>query len=121
MAVHDLDLLTDKPHDRVVIISVGLCSLVDSFARPKTGLSSRSVKLGVVLHRATHAPLQYAFALCPELIEELGVELVAPEGLSEGSYDFVVKVTEDGDPWENTRTVTMTLVVEELVVEESTE
>ena len=49
------------------------------------------------------------------------VAIAVPEGLSEGSYDFVVKVTEDGDPWENTRTVTMTLVVEELVVEESTE
>lgn len=49
------------------------------------------------------------------------VAIAIPEGLTEGSYDFVIKVTEDGDPWENTRTVTMTLVVEELVEEDSTE
>ena len=49
------------------------------------------------------------------------VAIAVPEGLTEGSYDFVIKVTEDGDPWENTRTVTMTLVVEELVEEDSTE
>ncbi|MFL2982187.1 MAG: hypothetical protein ACJZ4V_04635 [Candidatus Poseidoniaceae archaeon] len=35
-----------------------------------------------------------------------------PTGLLEGEYEIKVKVTEDGDPWENTRTVTMTLVIE---------
>ena len=49
------------------------------------------------------------------------VAVAVPEGLTEGSYDFVIKVTEDGDPWENTRTVTMTLVIDELVEEDSTE
>lgn len=49
------------------------------------------------------------------------VAIAVPEGLTEGSYDFVIKVTEDGDPWENTRTVTMTLVIDELVEEDSTE
>tara|TARA_B100000401_G_scaffold377054_1_gene277509 strand:+ start:164 stop:1015 length:852 start_codon:yes stop_codon:yes gene_type:complete len=49
------------------------------------------------------------------------VAIAVPEGLTEGSYDFVIKVTEDGDPWENTRTVTMTLVIDELVDEDSTE
>ena len=49
------------------------------------------------------------------------VAIAVPEGLAEGSYDFVIKVTEDGDPWENTRTVTMTLVIDELVEEDSTE
>ena len=49
------------------------------------------------------------------------VAIAVPEGLTEGSYDFVIKVTEDGDPWENTRTVTMTLIIDELVEEDSTE
>ena len=49
------------------------------------------------------------------------VAIAVPEGLTEGSYAFVIKVTEDGDPWENTRTVTMTLVIDELVEEDSTE
>ena len=35
------------------------------------------------------------------------------EGLEAGEYEIKVKVTEDGDPWENTRTITMTLIVEE--------
>ena len=34
-----------------------------------------------------------------------------------GDYEIIIKVTEDGDPWENTRTVKMKLVVEEMVVE----
>ena len=40
------------------------------------------------------------------------VAVEIPTGLLEGEYEIKVKVTEDGDPWENTRTVTMTLVVE---------
>ena len=35
------------------------------------------------------------------------------EGLEAGEYEIKVKVTEDGDPWENTRTITMTLIIEE--------
>ena len=40
------------------------------------------------------------------------VAIEVPAGLEAGDYEFKIKVTEDGDPWENTRTVTMTLVVE---------
>mgnify|MGYP001429058550 FL=1 len=40
------------------------------------------------------------------------VAVEIPTGLLEGEYEIKVKVTEDGDPWENTRTVTMTLVIE---------
>ena len=40
------------------------------------------------------------------------VAVQIPTGLLEGEYEIKVKVTEDGDPWENTRTVTMTLVIE---------
>ena len=40
------------------------------------------------------------------------VAIEVPAGLEAGEYEFKIKVTEDGDPWENTRTVTMTLVVE---------
>ena len=49
------------------------------------------------------------------------IAVAIPEGLSQGTYDIVIKVTEDGDPWENTRTVTMTLKVNELVEEDSIE
>lgn len=49
------------------------------------------------------------------------IAVAIPEGLSQGTYDIVIKVTEDGDPWENTRAVTMTLNVNELVEEDSTE
>ena len=49
------------------------------------------------------------------------VAIEVPSGLEVGTYEVIVKVVEDGDPWENERTITMTLVVEELVVEESTE
>lgn len=46
-----------------------------------------------------------------------------PEKLQVGTYDITIEVTEDGNPWENTRTVKMKLnVVEPPVVdEESTE
>ena len=43
-----------------------------------------------------------------------------PESLDVGTYNVEIDVTEEGDPWENTRTVKMKLIVEELV-EESTE
>lgn len=49
------------------------------------------------------------------------IAIQIPDGLTAGSYDVVVKVTEDGDPWENTRTVKMTLNVEEIPEEDSTE
>ena len=42
------------------------------------------------------------------------------ENLDVGTYNVEIDVTEEGDPWENTRTVKMKLIVEELV-EESTE
>ena len=46
-----------------------------------------------------------------------------PEQLQVGTYDITIEVTEDGNPWENTRTVKMKInVVEPPVVdEESTE
>ena len=49
------------------------------------------------------------------------VAVEVPAGLAVGTYEVEIKVVEDGDPWENERKVTMTLVVEELVVEDSTE
>jgi len=48
------------------------------------------------------------------------VAIKIPDGLAAGTYDIVVEVTEDGDPWENTRTVKMSVVIQE-IVEESTE
>jgi len=49
------------------------------------------------------------------------IAIEVPAELDAGTYEIVVKVTEDGDPWENKRTVKMTLVVEEIPDEESTE
>lgn len=49
------------------------------------------------------------------------VAIEVPSGLEVGTYEVVVKVVEDGDPWENKRNVTMNVVVEELVVEDSAE
>ena len=49
------------------------------------------------------------------------VAVEIPAGLDVGTYEVEIDVIEDGDPWENERTVTMTLVVEEIVVEDSTE
>ncbi len=49
------------------------------------------------------------------------VAIEVPSGLEVGTYEVIVKVVEDGDPWENKRTVTMNVVVEELVIEDSTE
>ena len=42
------------------------------------------------------------------------VAVAIPDSLSVGTYDVTIDVVEDGDPWENTRTVKMTLVVEEI-------
>jgi hypothetical protein len=41
------------------------------------------------------------------------------EGLAAGTYTVIIEVVEDGDPWENTRTVELELIVEE-VDEDST-
>ena len=49
------------------------------------------------------------------------VAVEVPAGLNVGTYEIEIRVVEDGDPWENKRTITMTLVVEEVVVEDSTE
>ena len=42
------------------------------------------------------------------------VAVAIPDSLSAGTYDVTIDVVEDGDPWTNTRTVKMTLVVEEI-------
>jgi hypothetical protein len=42
------------------------------------------------------------------------VAVAIPDSLSVGTYDVTIDVVEDGDPWTNTRTVKMTLVVEEI-------
>tara|TARA_B100000212_G_scaffold140577_1_gene105876 strand:+ start:164 stop:1012 length:849 start_codon:yes stop_codon:yes gene_type:complete len=48
------------------------------------------------------------------------IAVKVPDGLAAGTYEITVKVTEDGDPWENKRTVKMTLEIEE-IIEDSTE
>lgn len=48
------------------------------------------------------------------------VAIKIDEGLAVGTYTVTIEVFEDGDPWENTRTVELELVVEE-VEEDSTE
>ncbi len=42
------------------------------------------------------------------------VAVVIPESLEVGTYDVDIEVVEEGDPWTNTRTVSMKLVVEEV-------
>jgi methionine-rich copper-binding protein CopC len=42
------------------------------------------------------------------------------DNLPAGTYTVTIEVVEDGDPWENTRTVELELVVEE-VEDDSTE
>lgn len=42
------------------------------------------------------------------------VAVAIPDSLSAGTYDVTIDIVEDGDPWTNTRTVKMTLVVEEI-------
>ena len=49
------------------------------------------------------------------------IAVEVPSGLAVGTYEVGIKVVEEGDPWENKRTVKMTLVIEELIVEDSTE
>ena len=46
----------------------------------------------------------------------VGVKI--PLGLEAGTYDITIEVVEDGDPWENTRTINLELIIEELEVEE---
>ena len=47
------------------------------------------------------------------------VAIQLPDDLSVGEHEIVIEVVEDGDPWENTRTVTLTVVVE--AVEDASE
>jgi len=42
------------------------------------------------------------------------VAVAIPESLDVGTYDVDIKVVEEGDPWTNSRTVSMKLVVEEI-------
>ncbi len=49
------------------------------------------------------------------------VAIKVPEELPVGTYSLVIEVVEDGDPWENARTVDITLTVDAPVVEDSTE
>ena len=41
-----------------------------------------------------------------------------PENLSAGDYTMIIKVVEDGDPWENTRTVKLDFTIKEVVIED---
>jgi hypothetical protein len=41
-----------------------------------------------------------------------------PDGLLAGTHTIVIQITEDGDPWENTRTVELKLTIKELVLTE---
>ena len=49
---------------------------------------------------------------------DVPVALHVPSNLSVGTHEFVIQVEEDGSPWHNSRTVTMTLKVVEPVVDE---
>lgn len=49
------------------------------------------------------------------------VAIKVPEELSVGTYSLVIEVVEEGDPWKNTRTVELTITVDEPVEEESVE
>ena len=46
------------------------------------------------------------------------VGIKVPLGLEAGNYEITIEVVEDGDPWENTRTIELELVIEELEVDE---
>ena len=46
------------------------------------------------------------------------VGIKVPLGLEVGTYEITIEVVEDGDPWENTRTIELELVIEELEVDE---
>ena len=49
------------------------------------------------------------------------VAIKVPDGLAAGTYTIVIEIIEDGDPWENTRTVELELTINELVEEDLTE
>ena len=49
------------------------------------------------------------------------VAIKVPDELAAGTYTIVIEIIEDGDPWENTRTVELELTIKELVEEDSTE
>tara|TARA_X000001036_G_scaffold244279_1_gene227909 strand:+ start:145 stop:1020 length:876 start_codon:yes stop_codon:yes gene_type:complete len=46
------------------------------------------------------------------------VGIKVPLELEVGTYEITIEVVEDGDPWENTRTIELELVIEELEVDE---
>ena len=41
-----------------------------------------------------------------------------PDNLEAGEYTMLIKVVEDGDPWENTRTVKLDFTIKEIEVED---
>ena len=45
------------------------------------------------------------------------VAIKVPENLTAGTYIFTIEVIEDGDPWENSRTVELKLIINEFVEE----
>ncbi len=49
------------------------------------------------------------------------IAIKLPDGLAVGTHIFTIEVVEDGDPWENTRTVELEIIINEMVEEESTE
>jgi len=49
------------------------------------------------------------------------VAIKVPDELAAGTYTIVIEIIEDGDPWENTRTVELELTINEFVEEDSTE
>ena len=46
------------------------------------------------------------------------VGIKVPLGLEVGTYEITIEVVEDGDPWENTRTIELELVIEEIEVDD---
>ena len=49
------------------------------------------------------------------------VAIKVPDGLAAGTYIILIEIVEDGDPWENTRTVELELTINEFVEEDLTE
>jgi hypothetical protein len=49
------------------------------------------------------------------------VAIKVPENLTAGTYIFTIDIIEDGDPWENSRTVELKVIINEFVEEDSTE
>ena len=49
------------------------------------------------------------------------VAIKVPDELAAGTYIILIEIVEDGDPWENTRTVELELTINEFVEEDLTE